>query len=197
MTRSKTTRALTAGAAGMAIAASMIAVPTVASAQSAGYVQPYPYDACQRATTTRTTTGGLVGAAIGAAVGSQIAAHGNRTEGSVLGGLLGAAVGATVGKRSAACTPEGYPQSSYGGGYSQPYGYNSRPYGSDQYGYNDPYYNRGYDYGYGGGYNYPASASTGDDCRLAESPIYLPDGTTQKRFVRVCRDASGRYQVVD
>ena len=26
---------------------------------------------------------------------------------------------------------------------------------------------------------------------------YLPDGAVQKRFVRVCRDNSGRYQVVD
>jgi hypothetical protein len=32
---------------------------------------------------------------------------------------------------------------------------------------------------------------------LAESPIYLPDGRIQKRFVRVCQDSSGRYQVVD
>ncbi|HEX6866387.1 MAG TPA: hypothetical protein VF122_04060, partial [Caulobacteraceae bacterium] len=108
----------------------------------------------------------------------------------------------------AACTStQTYPRSSYGGSYSQPYGYNgynTSPYGynqyGNQYGYNDPYANRGYDYGYGssyGGYSYPASASTGDDCRLAESPIYLPDGSTQKRFVRVCRDSTGRYQVVD
>ncbi|PTS81843.1 hypothetical protein DBR21_17965, partial [Caulobacter sp. HMWF009] len=34
-------------------------------------------------------------------------------------------------------------------------------------------------------------------CTLAESPIYLPDGRVQKRFVRVCPDAAGRYQVVD
>ncbi|HQP19667.1 MAG TPA: hypothetical protein PLG07_05060, partial [Phenylobacterium sp.] len=32
---------------------------------------------------------------------------------------------------------------------------------------------------------------------LAESPIYLPDGRVQKRFVRVCPDSNGRYQVVD
>ena len=36
-----------------------------------------------------------------------------------------------------------------------------------------------------------------EDCRLAESPIYMPDGRTQTRFVRVCRDASGKYAVVD
>ena len=36
-----------------------------------------------------------------------------------------------------------------------------------------------------------------DGCTLAESPIYLPDGRVQKRFVRVCMDSTGRYQVVD
>ena len=36
-----------------------------------------------------------------------------------------------------------------------------------------------------------------DGCTLAESPIYLPDGRTQKRFVRVCPDANGNFQVVD
>ena len=36
-----------------------------------------------------------------------------------------------------------------------------------------------------------------DGCSVAESPIYMPDGSVQKRFVRVCRDSSGRYQVVD
>jgi hypothetical protein len=34
-------------------------------------------------------------------------------------------------------------------------------------------------------------------CTLAESPIYLPDGRVQKRFVRVCPDGNGKYQVVD
>ena len=36
-----------------------------------------------------------------------------------------------------------------------------------------------------------------EGCTLAESPIYMPDGRTQTRFVRVCRDASGKYAVVD
>jgi len=36
-----------------------------------------------------------------------------------------------------------------------------------------------------------------EDCTLAESPIYMPDGRTQTRFVRVCRDAAGKYAVVD
>jgi hypothetical protein len=40
-------------------------------------------------------------------------------------------------------------------------------------------------------------STSADGCTLAESPIYLPDGHVQKRFVRVCQDSSGRYQVVD
>jgi hypothetical protein len=36
-----------------------------------------------------------------------------------------------------------------------------------------------------------------DGCTLAESPIYMPDGRTQTRFVRVCRGSDGRYAVVD
>ena len=30
-----------------------------------------------------------------------------------------------------------------------------------------------------------------------ETATLLPDGRTQTRFVRVCRDSSGRYAVVD
>lgn len=86
--------------------------PTLASAQAYGAPpsgaydnQGYYYDACRRSTTNRETGGGLAGAGIGAVIGSNIAAHGRRTEGSVLGGLLGAVVGAGIGKSSAACTP--------------------------------------------------------------------------------------------
>jgi hypothetical protein len=39
--------------------------------------------------------------------------------------------------------------------------------------------------------------SANDGCTLAESPIYLPDGRVQSRFVRVCPDAYGNYQVVN
>ena len=47
--------------------------------------------------------------------------------------------------------------------------------------------------------SYPVTDSRAEanGCTLAESPIYLPDGSVQKRFVRVCPDAQGRYQVVD
>jgi hypothetical protein len=211
-------KGLMAGVAAVTTVAGLAAIPTGASAQSyygSGYGYNtgnyygggYTYDPCQRDTTERSTTGGLVGAAIGAAVGSNIAAHGVRTEGAVLGGLVGAALGASVGQQSAACSraapPPPPPQPAYSYGYGQqpyygasPYNY-GRNYGYNDrsYGYNDPYYG---DDNYGPAYNYPAAAGpSADQCTLAESPIYLPDGRTQKRFVRVCRDSSGRYQVVD
>jgi hypothetical protein len=212
MTRSKLTKGLVAGAAAVATAAGLAAVPTAASAQTApyygsgyGYNNTY-YDPCRRDTSQRATAGGLTGAAIGAAIGSGIAARGVRTEGAVLGGLLGAAIGAKVGTDTAACRPGAYPQtapqSSYGTSpyYGSGYGYAPAPYTpapARNYGYNTPY-GYGDDDGYYGGYGYPVNNTVGaDGCTLAESPIYLPDGRTQKRFVRVCRDSSGRYQVVD
>jgi hypothetical protein len=202
----RTTKGLVAGLAAVSTVAGLAAIPATASAQSYygsgyGYNNSYYgggyYDPCRRDTTQRGTTGGLVGAAIGATVGSGIAARGVRTEGAVLGGLVGAALGAAVGQQSAACSPGAVPPPppppapvaqpySYNGGY----GY-QRPYNDGRYyGYNDPY---------GGAYSYPAAstAPSADQCTLAESPIYLPDGRTQKRFVRVCRDGSGRYHVVD
>lgn len=205
------TKGLMAGLAAATTVAGLAAIPTGASAQS--YYSPgygnyygggYNYDPCQRDTTQRGTTGGLVGAAIGATIGSGIAAHGVRTEGAVLGGLVGAALGASVGQQSAACSRAAppppapvanYPQPYYGSGYGYGQPYDARPYDGGNYGYNDPYAE---DDNYGPAYNYPAAQGpSADQCTLAESPIYLPDGRTQKRFVRVCRDASGRYQVVD
>lgn len=196
-----------------------VLAPTLASAQSYGTTpygssgyrgaydnQGYYYDPCQRSTTNRTTGGGLAGAGIGAAIGSGIAARGARTEGAVLGGLLGAVVGANVGKSSAACAPGRSvappppppPPSAYNGGYQEPY-YSQGLYqgGYDNAG-RDGYYERSYERHD----SYRVDNRTGSQadvngCTLAESPIYLPDGRTQKRFVRVCPDASGKYQVVD
>lgn len=195
----KTRSILTRGVAGLTaltMAAGLAAVPTFASAQSyggapaPGYDGGYRYDACQRERTNRGTGGALVGGGIGALAGSNIAARGNRTEGAVLGGILGAIVGANVGRTAAACEPGTYQQ-----GYApQPpqdgyYGYEA-PGGYQQGSYDDDYDDRGY--------SQPvAEAPAADNCTLAESPIYLPDGRVQKRFVRVCRDAQGRYQVVD
>ena len=163
----------------------------------------YYYDPCRRSTTQRGTGGGLAGAGIGAVIGSGVAAKGARTEGAVLGGLLGAVAGSAIGRNSAACSPgatpppppppppPGYNQ----GAYNQPY---------DDPNYRDSRYDDRRD-----GYTYESersySVTQGQDqgrtdangCTLAESPIYLPDGRVQKRFVRVCQDSNGRYQVVD
>ena len=158
------------------------------------------YDPCQREANSRGIGGALVGGGIGAVIGSQVAANHHRSDGSLVGGALGALIGAGVGHSSAACQP----------GYAPPpppppppAAYNEyAPYG-DEYGYDRGYrYEGRYDDGdwaYGGrGERYRIAGRVGaDGCTLAESPIYLPDGRVQKRFVRVCMDSDGRYQVVD
>ncbi|MBX3476535.1 MAG: glycine zipper 2TM domain-containing protein [Brevundimonas sp.] len=199
----------------IAAAATVIAalmVPGAASAQSAyyggGYGQNYgrsynnqAYDPCYR--DGRTGAGGVIGATAGAVLGSQIAARGRRTEGSVLGGVLGAVVGSQIGRSSSqAC----YSQQGYG--YQAP-SYNERDgrydnaYSQGRYDeryeerYEDRYDDR-YDSRYQGGYSDRGyDYDRGGDCRMAESRIRLPDGRYETRYVRSCRDSSGRYRVVD
>lgn len=196
------TRSTIAGLACVTLLTGMATVPTAAAAQSYPTTRSdggYSYDACQRSRTNRGTGGALIGAGVGAITGSNIAAGGNRTEGAVLGGLLGAIIGAKVGTESAACQPGSYTQGAVGepDSYAQggTYGYGDDPYGYQQGAYDD----RHGDDGYEDGYARPVANTepSADNCTLAESPIYLPDGRVQKRFVRVCRDADGRYQVVD
>jgi len=182
---------------------------SVALAQSAAprgtYDQNgYYYDPCQRSTVNRTTGGGLLGAALGAAMGASIAGKNNKTEGAVLGGLLGAAVGTSAGKKSAACdTASGATSSrTYGSGYG--YGddssvtiYESRTI-YPKAGNRD--FDRRHDWDWDDAYAYNRPIKHRppvDRCTLAESPIYMPDGRVQKRFVKVCPDANGIYQVVD
>lgn len=191
--------------------AGVMAFSTVAAVPSFASAQPYGgsyYDPCRRDQTNRGTAGALIGGALGAAIGSNAAARNARTEGALLGGALGAALGAGVGNNSAACRSGYAPRSSYynngyygdrygsGYGYGSSYGYNDgRAYGSRYVGdrYDDDYaYDR-----YGNTYRMADRPAGADGCTLAESPIYLPDGRVQKRFVRVCQDGSGRYQVVD
>lgn len=214
-------RRLSFAVAGLAALAA-VSAPTLASAQSYG---PYPYtahgydrqdyragpayyDPCVRDQRQRQTAGGLIGAAIGTIAGSQIAARGNRTEGSVLGGVVGAAIGAGVGGGQAACRPgsvQPYPAADYG---RDAYGYsNSRDRYDDRYDRYDDRYDRSRpdrddDYGYRDDRSrgYPTSTTdygAADGCRLAESRITLPDGRQDVRYVRTCPDASGRYRVVD
>ena len=188
--------------AGVMALSAALAVPSFASAQSGYYGNSDNsgyYDPCRRSSSNRGTTGGLLGALAGAAIGSNVAARNARTEGAVLGGLVGAVAGAKIGKDSAACTPS-----------RQAY-YGNSQYGSNGYygnGYDNGYAQQTYDYDRSSGYDaydrrgdsYRVSTQGGVDangCTLAESPIYLPDGRVQKRFVRVCQDSQGRYQVVD
>ncbi|MGR4865063.1 hypothetical protein [Caulobacter sp. LARHSG274] len=206
-------KTLLGGAACAAVLASAMA-PSLASAQAYGAYgnsggnydsNGYYYDPCRRSTTQRGTGGGLAGAGIGAAIGSGVAARGARTEGAVLGGVLGAIAGSAIGRNSAACTPGQAPPPPPPPSYNQG-AYNSYDRSYDR-GYEEPAYR---DSRYGDrrddGYSYESersytvtegSRADANGCTLAESPIYLPDGRTQKRFVRVCPDASGRYQVVD
>lgn len=180
-----------------------VLTPTLASAQAYGSGgaydrQGYYYDPCQRSTTQRGTGGGLAGAGIGAAIGSGVAAKGARTEGAVLGGLLGAVIGANVGKHSAACAPGRVPPPP-----PPPVAYNEPPpppppsyEDARRDAEHDSYYERTYERHEGYRVDNRAQADV-NGCTLAESPIYLPDGRVQKRFVRVCPDANGKYQVVD
>ena len=196
-----------AGAA--AVAAVMALAATAAQAQPYGYngagSSGYAYDACKREKTGRGTVGALIGGTIGAVIGSNAAARNARTEGSLLGGALGAAIGAGVGNASAACTSNGAPSTAglpvlepeHGpppmAAYTPPppppppsY-YERDAYAAEREASDDarPMPSRG-----------PPPAG-GEDCTLAESPIFMPDGRTQTRFVRVCRDATGKYAVVD
>jgi hypothetical protein len=196
-----------------------VLTPTLASAQSYGTTpygggaygggayanQGYYYDQCQRSTANRTTGGALAGGAIGMALGSGIAARGHRTDGSVLGGVLGAVVGGMAGKSSAACTPGSNiapppppppPPRAYNDGYDDDY----RPVPYEQVrrdAERDSYYERSYERHEGYRVDNRTGQADVNGCTLAESPIYLPDGRVQKRFVRVCPDANGKYQVVD
>jgi len=187
----------------LAAAAGVMALTSAVAASA----QPYGgsayggntyYDPCRRDSNNRGIVGALLGAGIGATVGSQLTARGHRTDGSVLGGALGALGGAAVGSNSAACTPgrTAYsdvpppppppPPSAYYDRYPPSYRYGSR------------YDDGAYAYGPRGERFRVAERPVGaDGCTLAESPINMPDGRIQMRFVRVCQDSRGRYQVVD
>jgi hypothetical protein len=193
--------ALTAGAVALCAAAS-------ASAQ-----QPYQgysaYNPCQRDANNRGVTGALIGGAGGAVLGSQFAANGHRRDGSLLGGIVGALAGAAVGHSTAACTdappppppsaenealpPPPPPQVSYndGGPAPDPSAYDAPP---PRYAERDTVWVYGR---HGVRYRVVEDRMDRDGCTLAESPVYMPDGRVDRRFVRVCPDDRGRYHVVD
>jgi hypothetical protein len=188
---------------GAAALAGMLALTSAAPAlaQSGGYGpytaqdrSGYHYDPCKRDQTNRGTAGALIGGGMGAVIGSNAAARNARTEGALLGGLLGAVMGGMVGNKSAACTSQ------------QPY-YETRaealpppppPRAEPSY-YDRDAYSDGRDSAWRDEDRYRVAERPreAEDCTLAESPIHMPDGRTQTRFVRVCRDATGKYAVVD
>ena len=206
---------LIAGAVALGGAATASAQP-----YNGGYYGSGGYDSCRGETGNRGIVGALIGGAGGATIGSQFAASGHRRDGSLLGGILGAVAGAAVGKNTSGCGGSSYYSQPRGNGYGAGYGsYGQGGYAGQPYGYSSGYGGRGYsyrgyddradryssrydndDWAYGGRgerYRVVQGRSTADGCTLAESPIYLPDGRVQKRFVRVCADSNGRYQVVD
>ena len=157
----------------------------------------YYYDACKRDQTQRGTVGAVLGGGAGAVIGSNVAARNARTEGALLGGLLGAIAGGMVGNKSAACTtPDRYDTSG-----APPLPPPPPPRAEAPYYDRDAYADRAADEARDDSWREPdrrvSERAPSEDCQLAESPIYMPDGRTQTRFVRVCRDASGKFAVVD
>jgi hypothetical protein len=160
----------------------------------------YYYDACKREQTGRGTVGAVLGGGAGAVIGSNVAARNARTEGALLGGLLGAIAGGVVGNKSAACTSD--PSASGPPGPAPAPRTESSSYSRDAYAGADAAASDARADAYaadrrGDRYRATEQPPGPDGCTLAESPVYMPDGRTQTRFVRVCRDASGGYAVVD
>lgn len=200
--------------AGLVATAAMLAlgVASSASAQSGGPGYSN-YDPCQRDANGRGVAGALIGGAGGAIVGSQMAASGHRRDGSLLGGVVGALAGAAIGHNTAACRdapPPPPPQ--YGEAPPPP----PPPPGPQAYYQPEPpppppgdYYDAPppppvyeapavWVYGrHGVRYRVIEDRVAPDGCTLAESPVYLPDGRVDRRFVRVCPDYRGRYHIVD
>ncbi len=129
--------------------------------------------------------------------------------GATVGALVGAGIGASIGRDSAACVssrqaaqPQRYGYApGYNGGY-QAYGntdYYGRPYREDYY-YDRyqqaPTYAPPPAYGYDQGY-YDQGYNSGRACTYVESRVRLPGGRTETRMVQACPDSRGQYQIVD
>lgn len=157
----------------------------------------YSYDPCRRDANQRGAAGALLGGGMGAVIGSNAAARNARTEGALLGGLLGAIAGGVVGNKTAACTST----NSYAAAPPPPLPALPPPRAESSYYERDAYADRAAADAREDAWREPerrlSDRTPTEDCTLAESPIYMPDGRTQTRFVRVCRDASGKFAVVD
>lgn len=204
--------------AALTAAAGLLALGVAASASAQPYNGPGygAYNPCQREANNRGLTGALVGGAGGAVLGSQFAASGHRSDGSLLGGIVGAIAGAAVGHSSAACDtappppPPSYdeapppppPQPPGPSAYYQP-GPPPAPYGAEYgpppppppaYGPRDAVWVYGR---HGMRFRVIEDRREPNGCTVAESPVYMPDGRVDRRFVHVCPDYRGRYHVVD
>ena len=195
------TKSSTFAKGALAAAAGVLALCAASAASAQPYSSGY-YDGCQRDTGNRSIVGALLGGAGGATLGSQFAASGHRRDGSLLGGVLGAFAGAQIGKNTAGCgaSYSRPPRASYYDNGYQPYA--STAYAQPSYSYSDSDSRddrdeESYAYGRRGERFSVVERPDASGCTLAESPIYLPDGRVQKRFVRVCMDSRGRYQVVN
>jgi hypothetical protein len=201
-------RGALAAAAGVMALCAATAAPQAAAAQPYGYGAPSYSDVCRSDRNNRTGLGALLGAGLGAALGSQIAANHHRTDGAIVGGLVGAVGGGAVGHNTAPCQPQDAyaapppsppPAPAYAepppppppppprADYERPRGYYEGRYDDDRWAYGP----------HGRRFRIAERPPGPDGCTLADSPIYMPDGRVQKHLVRVCPDASGRYQVVD
>jgi hypothetical protein len=208
------TKSSTFAKGALAFAAGLVAIGAAAGAAA----QPYGgYDPCQRDANNRGITGALVGGAGGAVIGSQVAAGGHRTDGSLLGGVIGAIAGAAVGHSTAACNtatpppppPPGYQEAPPPPPPPPPVAYEQGPppvayeQGPPRAYYAPPppaYAERDavWVYGrHGMRFRVIEDRQEPNGCTMAESPVYMPDGRVDHRFVHVCPDYRGRYHIVD
>jgi hypothetical protein len=187
-------------------AAGLVALGCAAAAQAQPYGGPgySNYDPCKRDAGNRGIVGALIGGGIGATIGSQAAANHHRTDGSLLGGALGALAGAAIGHNTAACKdlpPPAPPAPEPVAEAPPPLPPPSADYRDDYAAPPPPprYVERDvWVYGrHGVRYHVIDDRFDRYGCAMAESPVYMPDGRVDRRFVRVCPDERGRYYTVD
>lgn len=200
VTIAKAAAAALAGVIALGSGAQALAQPAGSYTAQGG--NSYNYDPCRRDANQRGTAGALIGGGMGAVIGSNAAARNARTEGALLGGLLGAIAGGVVGNKTAACTqgpqystrydpaplPPPPPPAASNSYYERDAYAGAAAQARDDAWRDEPRAER---------YRAAERPAEPEGCTLAESPIYMPDGRTQTRFVRVCRDATGKYAVVD
>ncbi|THD82723.1 MAG: glycine zipper 2TM domain-containing protein [Phenylobacterium sp.] len=193
MNRSSIAKGVAAAVAG-AMALSAVGV----AAQAQPYPAPAPYGggyaACQQQAHSNGLLGAIIGGGIGAVLGSNVASNHHRSDGGLVGGGVGALVGASVGSSSANCNRPGYAVAPPPQAYAPPPVAYAGPPAPAYYGPPPP--PPAFAYGYRGERFRIAREVGPDGCTLAESPVYLPDGRVERRFVRACMGPDGLFHVV-